>query len=146
MPIKSFRGLIADEGQIKIRLSTVNGLTGYRIKKFQLFPQFPGTVSNKENVAQLWKVEQDTPTTETIFDDPNLLGVSYFTENTDSNVMVSESIVVFDNVTFNQDIFITHVDAHSGNTSVNYYLELEQIKLSTDEAAVATLKDMRGRN
>jgi hypothetical protein len=28
---------------------------------------------------------------------------------------------------------------------MNYYLELEQVKLDLNEATVATLKDMRGR-
>jgi hypothetical protein len=32
-----------------------------------------------------------------------------------------------------------------GGVACNYYLELEEIKLSEHEAAVATLKDMRGR-
>jgi hypothetical protein len=143
--IKSFRGLIADEGQDRIRLSSKDGLMGYRIKKFQIFPQHPGTVSNKENVCQIWAEKQDTPTAETNFDTPLLLGVAYFTENTDSNVVVSEAVVVFDSIKFNQDIYVTHVDAHSGNTSVNYYIELEQVKLDLNEATVATLKDMRGR-
>ena len=34
--IKSFRGQLADEEQDTIRLSTKNGLTGYKINKFQI--------------------------------------------------------------------------------------------------------------
>ena len=53
--------------------------------------------------------------------------------------------VVFDNVVINQDIFVTHTDTNA-NIPINYYLELEQIALSDNEATVATVKDMRGAN
>ena len=36
--IKSFRGKLADGGQDRIRLSTNDGLTGYKITKFELLP------------------------------------------------------------------------------------------------------------
>ena len=45
-------------------------------------------------------------------------------------------------MTFNQDIYIT---CYSTDNKINYYIELEQVPLSKDEATVATLKDMRGR-
>ena len=38
MPIKTFRGKLADDTQDTINLHTNNGLVGYRIKKFQLVP------------------------------------------------------------------------------------------------------------
>ena len=50
--------------------------------------------------------------------------------------------VVFDNEIFNQDIYITHTDAHATG-ECNYYIELEQIKLDLNENTVATLKDIR---
>ena len=50
-----------------------------------------------------------------------------------------------DNVIFNQDIFVT-IKAQAGTDPCNYYIELEQMKLAQDEAAVATLTDMRGTN
>ena len=52
--------------------------------------------------------------------------------------------IIIDSAKFNQDIYITHADVASSN-KVNYYLELEQVKLDLNEATVATLKDMRGR-
>jgi len=52
-------------------------------------------------------------------------------------------IIIFDNVTFNQDIFITAIDIGAA-AECNYYLELEQFTLDLSEATVATLKDMRG--
>ena len=59
-----------------------------------------------------------------------------------SVVYTFNTAVVFDNVKFNQDIYITHQDEAVGQ-SFNYYLELEQVKLDLNEATVATLKDMR---
>ena len=46
------------------------------------------------------------------------------------------------NEIFNQDIYITHVDSDA-SAPINYYIELEQIKLDLNENTVATLKDIR---
>ena len=143
MPIKSFRGLLADTEIETIRLSTNNGLTGYKIKKFQLFVAGDfGTVA-QESLVQLYTVPQTAAKATTSFDDPTLLACALLTTNT-SPAYPTVQDVVFDSVAINQDIYITHVE-NNGSQSINYHLELEQIKLSSDEAAVATLKDMRGR-
>ncbi len=55
-----------------------------------------------------------------------------------------DTTVVVDNKIINQDIFIT-LRCHNAAASLNYYIELEQVKLDLNEATVATLKDMRGR-
>ena len=150
--IKSFRGILADynaavegSGQATIRLSTHNGLTGYRIKKFQLFGNNPGAVT-QESVVKIFSVDvsNTVPTSNVNFDDPTLLAVSYLSLNT-SNIYPAYDSVVFDNVAINQDIYIQHKDNSTGEP-VNYYIEMEQIKLDLSEATVATLKDMRGSN
>jgi len=85
-----------------------------------------------------------TPVTTTVnFDNPLLLAVAYSSGDSASVTAVQET-VIFDNVKFNQDIYITHVE-QSGSQACNYYIELEQVKLDLNEATVATLKDMRGR-
>ena len=43
-------------------------------------------------------------------------------------------------------MFFTHQNTHADAGPVNYYIELEQVKLDLSEATVATLKDMRGTN
>jgi hypothetical protein len=143
--IKSFRGQLADGDVTTIRLSTNNGLTGYRIVKFELFPQKPGTIS-QESVMVISKTEETEPYTLTTvdFNDPNLLGVGYLLNHATATDNPAYMSSVFDNMKFNQDIFIAHVDVKNSEIC-NYYLELEQMRLRTDEAAVATLKDMRGR-
>ena len=51
-------------------------------------------------------------------------------------------MLFFDKMVFNQDIYVTHTDNSSAGF-INYYIELEQIKLDTNANTVATLKDMR---
>ena len=144
MPIKSFRGQIVDGGQDTIVLHTNNGSTGYRVVKFQIFPVKPGATNHVENVVQIWKEEQATvPTTnpDVDFSDNRLLGAAYLTD--DVNLASGpDSIVIFDNEIFNQDIYVTHTDVN-GTLACNYYIELEQIKLDLMENTVATLKDIR---
>jgi len=52
--------------------------------------------------------------------------------------------IIFDHEIFNQDIYVTHW-SDSGADACNYYIELEQVKLSVDESTVATLKDIRNK-
>jgi hypothetical protein len=141
---KGFRGQLAHEGQDTIRLSSNNGLIGWKIVKFELIGQKPATVS-QESVVQVYSVDPNaTPTGEINFQDNLVLAVGYF-ENNNASADFGGIQVIFDNVKFNQDIYINHFEG-GGSAPVNYYLELEQFKLSVDEAAVATLKDMRGAN
>ena len=146
MPIKTFRGLLADGAQDTIRLSTGQGKVGYRIRKLELFPQLPGTES-VESTVMIWRNEQDSVSTTTAtvdFSNAQLLGAAMFHDSS-SEGNLNPLYVVFDNVVINQDIFVTHTDTNA-NIPINYYLELEQIALSDNEATVATVKDMRGAN
>jgi len=145
MAIKSFRGLIANGGKDTITLHTNNGSTGYRITKFVLMPNTPGTGGTQESVVKIYKIEQTGVATGTIdFSDNTLLGAATWIGNKNPAVSAPGPYdsVIFDNEVFNQDIYITHIDTDSGE-AVNYYIELEQIKLNLDENTVATLKDIR---
>tara|TARA_R100000655_G_C2910232_1_gene180431 strand:- start:36 stop:506 length:471 start_codon:yes stop_codon:yes gene_type:complete len=149
MPIKSFRGKISDydaaipgSGIDTISLHTNNGSTGYKIKKFQAIGTDPGVTAGGEHVVQIFTTPQTTASSQIDFSDQTLLGVVYVTDDSAGVGRVGD-VIIFDNMTFNQDIFVTHVDAGSGNKSCNYYIELEQVKLALDENTVATLKDIR---
>ena len=96
-----------------------------------------------ENSIKIFTVAQTSASVAVNFNDPTLLAATMIWSNT-SQVYVHESNIIFDSMVFNQDIYITNFDT-AGSGSINYYLELEQVKLSIDEATVATLKDMRGR-
>ena len=143
MSIKTFKGLLPDNGKARIRLSTKDGLIGYNLKKLQLFANAPGATSF-ELVAKVFTV--DPPATNAIinFDDPTLIAACYYADSSSVGSTEANQTVVIDNVKFNQDIFITLVDVNS-TASGNYYIELEQVKLDITESTVATLKDMRGR-
>ena len=131
-----------------VRLSTNNGMTGYRIVKFQVMPHAPGDNNDQELICMIWKMERtgtqlaDTTTTRPNFADPNLLGVSFVVNDISSHINYAET-TVFDNEVFNQDIFVTARDIAGGSQSLNYYIELEEIKLNENSQAVATLKDIR---
>ena len=141
--IVSFRGLMADLQVDTILLQTNNGLTGYRINKFQMIPEQPGQ-SDHRFVMQIFKTEPTTAASGTIdFSDNRLLAAAEIEDNGGaSHYPHSGTAIVFDNEIFNQDIYITLKDIGVGE-SCNYYIELEQIKLSLDEQTVATLKDIR---
>ncbi len=139
---KTFRGQIKALEQQTIRLSTNTGLQGYRIKKLNIIPIQPGAVDG-EHIVQVYTTEHDTTSLydNVDFRDPTLLGVAFYKTDT-SEVNTDTNTVVFDNMVFNQDIYISHAEL-IGNLPVNYLIELEPVTLSKDEAALATLKDMR---
>jgi len=140
--IKTFRGLMADGAQDTIVLHTNDGSTGYRIVKFQLFPQNPAE-ANAESVVKIYKVSQTGATTSTAdFSDQTLVAIAAMGNSTAGNVYPPTLTVVFDNEIFNQDIYLTHKET-TGSEAVNYYIELEQVKLDLGENTVATLKDIR---
>ena len=141
--IKTFRGILADGEEKKIRLSTKKGKVGYRISKFEIFPNTPGDAS-VDNVVQVWKVpgqSQGSGGGATVdFSDANMLAVGYYSALTTdfSSVMIT----VFDNEIFNQDVFITQTD-NDGSDSINYLIHVEVTALTDNAAAVSTLRDIR---
>ena len=141
--IKTFRGKVDNETIERIRLSTNDGLTGYKIKKFELFPDNPGS-TDVEHVVKIFSVPQTgTPDNAVNYNDPTLLASGYLV---DSNSVANSTIlnVVFDNVIVNQDMYLTHKESLDSQPC-NWYIEMEQVRLDLNEATVATLKDMRGR-
>ena len=140
MVMKSFKGLIQDDTQDIISLHTNNGSIGYRINKLQILPEKPGA-DTIEAVVKIYTVAQTTIDGNVDFSDQTLLASAYFADTAGSQNGF-ESAVIFDNMIFNQDIYVTHEDVN-GTKPVNYYIELEQIKLDLNENTVATLKDIR---
>jgi len=140
MTIKTFRGLIADDTQDTLLLHTNDGSIGYRIVKFELMFSAPGTQS-VENVVKVYKIAQTAIDGLIDFSDNTLLAAGWIAGST-SATYGWNTTVTFDNEIFNQDIYITHADV-AGAGTVNYHLELEQMKLDLNENTVATLKDIR---
>ncbi len=142
--IKTYRGCLGDGGQDKIRLSTKKGKIGYRILKFDLFPNRPGGTSHVESVMQIFKIKQTTLYTANSvvdFTDGNLLAAAYLTDDV-NNASGPLQVVMFEQEVFNQDVYITHTD-EAGTAKCNYYLELESFTLTDNAAALSTLRDIR---
>jgi len=141
--IKTFRGLLADGGQDRIRLSTIKGKVGYKIIKFQVVSSNP-TGADVESIVSIWKDEQSLPLPSATIDftDSTLLASAFFT-NAKTIPNTSTVVTIFDNQTVNQDIYISAKAGGGGADSMNYYLELEVIPLDDAGAEYTTLKDMR---
>ena len=144
MPIKTFRGILSNDQVDKLRIKHIDGKTGYRIVKFQLM----GISENKdyETAVQIFSIEQDPATlsAEVDFSEHTLLAAGLYGDSTSGSVQ-SDQTIIFDKVIFNQDIYVCH-KAASGSNSINYYLELEQIKLDDVEATAVILKNFRNTN
>ena len=140
--IKTFKGQLPIGSQTKLHLATADGLTGYKINKFELIGQTPGG-NNAEYIGQIFLSDQTGSISSTVdFNDTDLLAVNYLIENASTAVPTS-SIIIFDQEMFNQDIFISITDASGGTIPCNFYIELEQIKLNLNESTFATLKNIR---
>jgi len=139
MTIKSFRGKMIDGAIDTITLHTNDGSIGYKVKKVQCVPELPGT-TNTEHVFKIYKIPQTAVTGSIDFSDNTLLASVYLSSRDDR--YGGDNIIVFDNEIFNQDIYLTHDDTNNVG-AVNYYIELEQVKLDLNENTVATLKDIR---
>ena len=142
----SYRGRIADGLQEKIRLATIDGKRGYRIKKFQIIGTAPGD-QTVELTAKVYTKDQTGSITGGIdFSESDLLACSYYVSGSGvASYQTSPGFTtfIFDSEVFNQDIYITAVDTHSSNTDTNFYLELETVKLSDIQATQLTLKNLR---
>jgi hypothetical protein len=137
--IKTFRDRIATGETQKIRIRTNNGLTGYKIVKFEVVTINPVS-SSPEAVLKIFTTES-TATADAVIDFtvPTLIASAFY-ENHGNSYDFGGNVITSDTKKFNQDLFIT---CSSTDGDMNYHLELEQVKLAIDEATVATLKDMR---
>jgi len=145
MTIKTFRGLIAGGVQDTIVLHTNNGSTGYRIVKFEIMPHaFGASTGELESTVKIYSTLQTTVDGLVDFSDNELLGAAIINAEAVSDTNPTILTTIFDLMIFNQDIYVTHHNEHSTDTGpVNYYIELEQMKLDISENTVATLKDIR---
>jgi len=139
--ILSYRNLIENGGQDTILLSTKKGEVGYRITKFKILLGNP-TSESSEAVVKIFSTNQTSITDKINFSDNELLGAGFWTNEAAAHQNPEDVTIIFDNVIFNQDIFITYIDSKT-TTGINYLLELEVIKLDESQAMVTTLKDIR---
>lgn len=139
----TFRGQLPIGEQDRIRLRTLKGKVGYKITKFQTISSAPNVTAHDEVITKIFKKDQTGSITSTIdFTDSDLLAVAYYEDN-DQPAYTASQYVIFDNETFNQDIFIYSADVGGGTKPINYYIEIEAMPLSDIESTMLTLKSLR---
>ena len=138
MPIKTFRGLIPNNGTVKLSLATNNGAIGYKLMKFQIMPV--QSYNNYEITSKIFKVEPGTASSDVNLSDNTIVGVAF--SGLADGKYAGAKTVIMDRDVFNQDIYITAVD-NGGSQDCNFYLELETMTLDLNENTLVTLKDIR---
>ena len=139
--IKTFRGLLADGAQERIRLSTIQGKVGYKIIKFQLMGNDPG-IDGGESSVKIYKTKQTSITSAIDFTDSDLLAAGFWSNHNTATNYTEDVNIIFDTEIINQDIYITHLESNS-TTPCNYYIELEVVPLTEQGAEYTTIKDLR---
>ena len=130
--VHSFRGLLGDGGQDKIKLERQNVNVAYRVIKLGLFPYRPGATSHVESVVQVFRESQDSiPTANPIvdFSAPDLLAAAYLADDVNNTSGPLEIVIIDSTVLFSRNIFITHTDA-DGSAACNYYIEIEEVSVT----------------
>jgi len=123
----SFRGLLGDGGQDKIRIEGATGEIAWRITKFQVLPETPSTAS-PESIVKIYREEQTSVTALINFNDNELLGAAYYS-GADVPSQPHDEVIIFDNDLFVRNIYVTHLD-NDASININYYIELEEVKVS----------------
>ena len=127
--VHSFRGLLADGGEDEINLERQNLNVAYRIIKFQGASTTPGAVE-AANVVKVYRESQSSIDTTIDFTDSDLIAAIDFRQHTNENYGVTANIIIFDNVLFSRNIYVTQKDQDGNGTPLNYYLELEEVPVS----------------
>ena len=100
-----------------------------------------GTVETA-NLVAIYSVPQTNAVGTADFNDNTLLAAADYRQHDNEAYGNTANVIVFDNMVFNQDIYVTNM-AHNAAQTMNYYIELEQMKLDLNENTIATLKDIR---
>jgi len=143
--ILSYKGLLASGTQDTILLSTKKGEIGYIIRNFRAMGSDPLT-KEEEAVLKIYSDVQSASTATIDFSDTTLLAAAVWTSRAAARSYPLNEVVIFDNKIINQDIYVTCLELAGPGSAVNYYLELEVIKLDESQAMVATLKDIRNNS
>jgi len=125
--VHSFRGLLGSDAQDEINLERQNVNLAFRITKFQIIPNTPGTATDSEMVAKVYREEQSSITNTIDFNEIDLLGAAYYQDNTGGGGMVDK--IIFDNTIFSRNIFVTYAVV-GGSATCNYYIELEEVPVT----------------
>ena len=127
--IQSFRGLLADGEQQRIRIQGSVGAVAWRIVKFQVMGEEPGGATGYESIVKIYREEEASIDAVINFTDSNLLGVAMWSSSSDTKSYPDDMVAIFDREIFSRNIYITHSEI-AGSANCNYYIELEEVKVS----------------
>ena len=136
----SFRGLLVDGGQDKIRIQGPTGEIAWRITKFQIIREAP-TASIDHVVKILREKVTTVPESSAKIDltESELLAVAAISGTTFGEIYTT---IIFDNSLFSRNIYVTHTD-NDGSEGCNYYIELEEVKVGKSGMAQLSLAAAR---
>jgi hypothetical protein len=123
----SFKGLIPNGEQRKISIQGSVGSIAWKINKFQIIQKEPGT-NHAEAIVKIFREEQSTIDAVINFDNSELLAAGYYEDN-ESVTYNHSTTVIFSNELFSRNIHITSFHATSHTDPMNYYIELEEVKI-----------------
>jgi len=127
--VHSFKGRLGVEEQHKIRIQGPVGGIAWRITKFEVI-NYDAGVSAVENVVKVYREEQTSIVNTIDFEEDELLAAAYYQDDPSSVNPVS-IVIVFDNALFVRNIWVSQqTTITSGTENMNYYIELEEVKLS----------------
>jgi len=124
----SFRGQLPSGEQERIRIQGSVGAVAWRINKLQIIGGEPGE-ETIELVLKIYREEQTTVDNTVNFADDELLAVAYFDDSSSTGTVMG-STIIFDNALFSRNLHVGAIDTSGSGRSCNYYIELEEVKVS----------------
>jgi hypothetical protein len=125
----SFRGILGVEEQQRIRIQGSVGAIAWRITKFEVVNYDVG-VAHAEHVVKIYREEQSSIVNTVDFSEDELLAAAAFQDAAEST-NPSSTTIIFDNALFVRNIWISQdTTIDSGTEKMNYYIELEEVKVS----------------
>ena len=123
--VHSFRGLLADDGQDEINLERQNVNLAYRIIKFSIMTKVLAAAS-VEHTVKIYREEQSSIDNTINFTDVDLLAAGVTVSRSDAYNAPIDDTVIFDNILFSRNIYVTHSEGQS-TEDCNYYIEIEEV-------------------
>jgi hypothetical protein len=129
--VHSFRGILTDvdgSNQDEISIQGSVGAVAWRIIKFEIMAENPGT-TDYEHIVKIYRENQSSVTGDINFTEGELLAAGFTEGGAATNFIGNPMTIIYDHVLFVRNIHVTHVDT-KGALNCNYYIELEEVKVS----------------
>jgi len=123
----SFRGLLVDGGQERIRIQGATGEIAWRITKFQIIRE--SQTASIDHVVKILREKASTVplgSAKVDLTESELLAVAAISGTAQGEIYTT---IIFDNSLFVRNVYVTHTD-NDGSEGCNYYIELEEVKVS----------------